>query len=245
MIIRLKNGKKLIGPDQLADWRASFKTEPDTIGTVDPGWVMLSEAVVSAIADLNASISDETKAKVDLDILHAVSKVKMNAADAGDPKVWHYATALRYREFSQIRWFNNEKQETTEERLLGTVRRNALAHLWWIAETLGERSSSSKPLCEQLFKQRGARLRLWVVDFEPFYGRPKLAAAVVHHLLTEDRRTDNSIDKFFKALGMIAAVSELDPYVAIPKTLIDDVVNLEVSLSEASLEVVASGGEDQ
>ncbi|MHC4263734.1 MAG: DUF6339 family protein [Planctomycetota bacterium] len=138
---------------------------------------------------------------------------------ASDPQVWHYATVVRFRDYVHARW-----NPVKEERILGNVRRNALARLWWTAHTLDADDGASD---DEIVKALGssARLALQIVDFNGFHGRPWLARAVVRHLLSEvqGELSDKRVDAFFKALGQLSAVRVLERFQDDPGRLIQQV----------------------
>lgn len=214
MIIRLLNGSQIIGPDQLSSHEVDFAGTAAVEGDDDPGWGSLSSAV-----NMGTELIREPE-EADRVVLQALCEnISMSKRDAGDPKVWHYPSVLLYREFIQRRWFDARSSLTTEDRLLGNIRRNALAHLWWTAETLGERLCNVKPLCDELYRGDRSRLRLWLIDFEPFYGRPDLARITAQYCISEKITKGSDVDRFFHALGAIAAVAEIDMYLERPEKL--------------------------
>ncbi len=138
---------------------------------------------------------------------------------ASDPEIWHYATVVRFRDYVQARW-----NPVKDERILGNVRRNALARLWWTAEALdADGGATNDEIVEALGSS--ARLALQIVDFNGFHGRPWLARAVVRHLLSEAQGelSDKRVDAFFKALGQLSAVRILERFQDDPGRLIQQV----------------------
>lgn len=151
---------------------------------------------------------------------------------AADPAVWHHATVVQLRDYVIQRWA--DKGHVKSERLLGSVRRNALAHLWWMVEALDADGAAPSELIERAIGST-ARFRLQLVDFNGFHGRPWLARAVAEHLVPEGgpRPKDKRVDEFFKALGQISAVRVLDRFEESPDVLIRLVEDeLEDSSSE-------------
>lgn len=138
---------------------------------------------------------------------------------ASDPEVWHYATVVRFRDYVDARW-----NPVKEERILGNVRRNALARLWWTAEALDADGGATE---DEIVEALGAsaRLALQIVDFNGFHGRPWLARTVVRHLLSEahGELSDKRVDAFFKALGQLSAVRVLERFQDDPGQLIGQV----------------------
>lgn len=138
---------------------------------------------------------------------------------ASDPQVWHYATVVRFRDYVNARW-----NPVKDERILGNVRRNALARLWWTAEALdADGGASDDEIVEALGSS--ARLALQLVDYNGFHGRPWLARAVVRHLLSgaQGNLSDKRVDSFFKALGQLSAVRVLERFQDDPGRLIEQV----------------------
>ena len=143
---------------------------------------------------------------------------------ASDPAVWHLASLVHHRDYVTARWGASPKIE----RILGGVRRNAIARLWWMGEAL---DSDGRATDDQIVRaiDSTSRVALWLIDFNGFHGRPWLARAVVDHLVPEggDRPSDARVDAFFKALGQISAVRVLEMYEDRPQDLLD-LVEVEI-----------------
>jgi hypothetical protein len=215
----------MMGEDQFADWNADFKVAPNIKGDQDPGWEKLADSVKRAMTLMKPG-TDAARTESDRLMLDALAdQFKINLCDAGDPEMWHLGSLIRYREYVSRRWGgeltvspgqigDGEDDDlgapASKDRLIGSVRRNHFAHLWWIAETVGERLSGDRPLCDLIFKPARSRLRLWLIDFEPFYGRPELASTTVKLCVDSNIVDGKSVDRFFKAMGAIAAVTEMD-----------------------------------
>jgi hypothetical protein len=228
MIQRLKNGQSLLGEEERTDPRLRLRAEPKLIGDRELPWHDLDDLLEEQTKSLLGG--NKERADLDLDLLDRLCDLMgfLEKRDAGDRGVWEIGTVIEHRQYVHARW------GASSDRYLGPVTRNAFAHLWWTAEALGERSANSRPCCERLFDQGDARLRLWVIDFEPFYGRPALARAAVDHCIANGIRGDKAVDSFFKAFGGLAATSDLDLLESDPAALFDQVAHIQKALTFAS-----------
>lgn len=231
MIFKLENGRDLIGDEQLQNPETPLSGEPKVTGSDDPGW----EKLEGVIGELCKVIEDDprpsTMTATDLSLLNELcDHLDVSRRDAGDRRMWHFATVLRFRRYVHARWTSGE--QTTKERMLGDSRRNALASLWWIADSLDERTSLERPYCKRLFHDADARLRLWITDFQPFFGRPSLVRATIDHCISNEIRGTKDVDALFKSIGAVAAVRELDLFVNDPNRLILDATEISSMLAE-------------
>ena len=183
-----------------------------TPGTVAP-WETLAAKV------------DRLKSRTDHDVaLLLRDGIVLSRRMAADPSVWHYGTVIQARVYVFERW-KGSKEAIEEDRLLGSVRRNALARLWWLVEALESDGVRAPDLVKTLFASN-ERLKLWVIDTNSFHGRPWLARSVIQRLSVRGLiRTDEKIDAFFKSLGRLSNVLVFDHFEDSANRLVDAIEN--------------------
>jgi len=246
LIIRLQNARELIREEQLRDPSVALAIDPIFLGTEDPGWekvAQVSERVADMLDEMNRS--DASKSEADITMANAVCDLLvLSQRDAGDRTVWHYGSIIKCRNYVQKRWWERKRQQapdstdpiwqTTENRLVGQVTRNALASLYWTACTLGEKDAP-RPITQALFRDGGTRLQLWIIDFEPFFGRPELASYTVQYCIDHGIRTDEDVNALFKSLGTLATTTSFDAYRLVPQELLAAADKLRAELTAFSV----------
>ena len=146
--------------------------------------------------------------------------LRFDRRTATDPHVWHYGAVFHLRSLVFERWARKDGT-IGAERLMGGVRRNAIARLWWMVETLGEDGGASPTQVARALSST-ERFKLWLLDFNSFQGRAWLARAVLDRLCSsETTPRDDDVDAYFGALGRISNVQLLDRFHDRPSAVLD------------------------
>jgi hypothetical protein len=129
--------------------------------TFDYDWVR------RILVDATARFADYTQVS-DMDVevapqLHQA--LRINRALAARTEIWHDLSCVLFSDFVRHRWGKAGTGAVSRERFLGSLKRNALARLWWGAE-LTVRDGGDYSATKVLFAPSGGQDL-----FEQFFGR--------------------------------------------------------------------------
>lgn len=158
-------GRELVQGEFLVSDASSFEFAAThfapTGTTFDREWVR------RILVEATSRYSDKTQVP-DMDVevapqLHQA--LRLDRSLAAQTEIWHYLSCVLYPDFVRHRWGKAGTGAVSRERFLGSLKRNALARLWWGAE-LTVREGGDYSATKVLFAPGGGQDL-----FEQFFGR--------------------------------------------------------------------------